>query len=78
MTMACMERFRELGGELWLNTKAHKVCGDKDGNIIGVMTDVGMVETNYVIANVNPEIAYNKLLDENIKVPEREYKRVNA
>lgn len=78
MTMACIERLRSLGGELWLNTRALKVCGDKDGNITGVLTDVGMVETNYVIANVNPEIAYNKLLDENIKVPEREYKRVNA
>ncbi len=78
LSMACIERFRQLGGELWLNTKAHKVCADKDGNITGVLTDVGMVETNYVIANVNPEIAYNKLLDENIKVPPREYKRVNA
>lgn len=78
LSMACVERLRELGGELWLNTKALKVCADKEGNITGVLTDVGMVETNYVIANVNPEIAYNKLLDENVNVPVREFKRVNA
>ena len=51
LTMAIIDRFRQLGGELWLNTKALKVCGDKEGNVIGVLTDVGMVDTNYVIAN---------------------------
>ena len=78
MAVACVERLRELGGEIWLNTKAHKVCGDKDGNVIGVQTDVGFIETNYVIANMNPTMAYHNLLDENIKVPEREYKRANT
>ena len=37
-----------------------------------------MVETNYVLANVNPEIAYNRLLDDNFRIPERELKRVSA
>ena len=78
MTMAVIERFRELGGELWLNTKALKVCADKEGNVTGVLTDAGMIETRYVIANVNPEIAYNRLLDENFRIPQREFKRVSA
>ena len=78
MTCAAVERFRELGGELWLNVRANKVVADKKGNVIGVDTDVGFVETNYVIANMNPQDAYTKLLDEKIPVPEREIRRVNA
>ena len=78
MTCAAVERFRELGGELWLNVRANKVMADEKGNVIGVDTDVGFVETNYVIANMNPQDAYTKLLDEKIPVPEREIKRVNA
>ena len=75
LTMAGIERLRELGGELWLNTKALKVVADENGKIQGVETTAGFVETNYVIANMNPQDAYNKLLDKNIKVPEREIKR---
>ena len=78
MTCAAVERFRELGGELWLNVRANKVMADEKGNVIGVDTDVGFVETNYVIANMNPQDAYTKLLDEKIPVPEREIRRVNA
>lgn len=78
MTCAAVERFRELGGELWLNVRANKVVADDQGNILGVDTDVGFVETNYVIANMNPQDAYTKLLDEKIPVPEREIRRVNA
>ena len=40
--------------------------------------DAGFVETNYVIANMNPQDAYTKLLDKRIKVPDREIKRLNA
>ena len=78
LTMSFVERFRELGGELWLNTKALEVTADESGKITGVETTAGFVETNYVIANVNPQTAYTKLLSKNIKVPERELKRVSA
>lgn len=78
MTVAGIERFRELGGELWLNVAANKVVSDDNGRITGVDTTAGFVETNYVIANVNPQTAYTKLLDERIKVPEREIRRANA
>lgn len=78
LTVAGIERFRELGGEVWQNVTATKVTADKNGNITGVDTTAGHVETNYVIANVNPETAYTKLLDKNIKVPEREMKRISA
>lgn len=69
MTCAAVERFRELGGELWLNVRANKVVADDQGNILGVDTDVGFVETNYVIANMNPQDAYTKLLDERFPFP---------
>ena len=55
MTMAGIERLRELGAEVWLNVKANKVVSDDKGNITGVETDVGFVETHYVIANMNPQ-----------------------
>lgn len=78
MTVAGVERFRELGGEIWQNIKANKVVSDDNGNIIGVDTTVGFIETNYVIANVNPETAYTTLLDKKIKVPERELKKASV
>lgn len=78
MTTEAVRRFEELGGEIWLNTKANKVCADDNGRIIGVETDAGYVETNYVIANMNPQLAYTRLLDEKVKIPEREVRRVNA
>ena len=78
LTMAGIRRLHELGAEVWLNTKAHKVVADENGKIIGVETDAGFVETNYVIANVNPQTAYTKLLDKRIKVPDSEIKRLNA
>ena len=78
MSMAGIEKLRKLGGEIWLNTRANKVVADETGKVIGVETEAGFVETNYVIANMNPQDAYTKLLDKNIKIPERELKRVNA
>ena len=77
MTTIGIEKFRELGGEVWLNVTAQKVCADDNGKIIGVETTAGYVETNYVIANLNPQIAYTKLLDPKVKLPEREIRRVN-
>ncbi len=78
LTTAEVERFRELGGDIWQNVRATKVKADESGKIIGVETNAGFIETNYVIANVNPQTAYTQLLDKNIKVPEREMKRISA
>ena len=73
-TAAC-ERFKELGGDIWLNVKAEKTVTDPDGKIIGVETSNGFVGTNYIIADMNPQTAYAKLINEEIKMPKREYKR---
>lgn len=78
LTVGGVERFRELGGEIWQNVRATKVTADDSGRITGVDTTAGHVEANYVIANVNPHTAYTKLLDEKIRIPEREMKRINA
>lgn len=78
MTVAAVERLRELGSDLWLNVLAEKVVSDENGKIIGVQTSAGFVETNYVIADMNPQTAYTKLLDKRIKVPERSVKMANA
>ena len=78
MSVAAVERLRALGGDIWQNVEARKVVGDSQGRIRGVETSAGFVEAGYIIANINPEFAYTRLLDENIKVPEREFKRINA
>jgi prolycopene isomerase len=78
MSVSAIERLRQLGGEIWQNVEATKVVGNDKGEVIGVETSAGFVETNYVIANMNPETAYTKLLDKNIKVPDREIRRLHA
>ena len=78
ITAEFVKRFEELGGEVWLNTKANRVVANDEGRIIGVDTTEGFVETNYVIANLNPYFAYTQLLDKKIDLPMREVKRVNA
>ncbi len=60
-------RFEELGGEIWYNTKAEKidVC---DGKIVGCQTSRGYIKTNHIISNASPHIVYGDLI-ENDKVP---------
>ncbi len=78
ITVAGVEKLRELGSELWQNVRALKVKADNNGRITGVETTAGFVETNYVIANMHPYTAYTQLLDEKIDIPERELKRISA
>ena len=70
------ERFRELGGEIYFNCKAQKFLF-KDNKIYAVQTNCGIFECNCVLANINPEIIYGKMIDKNL-VPEREKKLSTA
>ena len=78
LTVTAVEKLRSLGSDLWLNVSAKKVTADDNGKITGVETSAGFVPANYVIANVNPHIAYGKLLDEKVRVPERMHQMINA
>lgn len=69
---AILERFRELGGEVWFNCRAEKFLFEGN-HICGVKTSMGDVACDYVLAN----IIYGKMMPSEL-VPEREKKLANA
>lgn len=72
ISMAFMNRFYELGGEAWFNCRAEEFLFDGD-RICGVRTSLGDVECEQVLANINPDIIYAKMMPKEL-VPEREKK----
>ena len=72
LSVACIERFRELGGEVWFNCRAEEFLFDGD-KLCGVKTNLGTVDCKYVLANINPDIIYGKMMPKEL-VPEREKK----
>ena len=76
ISTAMTERFREVGGEIWFNCRAEEFLfnGDK---CCGVKTSLGTVECDYVLANINPDIIYGKMMPKEL-VPEREKKLAAA
>lgn len=72
ISLKMLERFRELGGETWFNCRASEFIFDGD-RCCGVKTNLGDVEADMVLANINPDIIYGKMMDKKL-VPEREKK----
>lgn len=72
ISVKMIERFRELGGEVWFNCRAEEFIfnGDK---CCGVKTNLGDIECDTVLANINPDIIYGKMMDKKL-IPEREKK----
>lgn len=76
ISLAMVERIRELGGDVWFNTEAVKIKTGADGGVEGVVLKNGEeIETRHVIANCSPHIVYGKMMD---KVDERIVKETNA
>lgn len=75
ISVAMTERFRELGGEIWFNCRAEKFLF-KGSRCCGVETTHGTIECDCVLANINPDIIYGKMMPSHL-VPERE-KRLSA
>ena len=69
---AMIERLRELGGEIWFNCRAEEFLfkGDK---LCGVRTNLGDIDCDYVLANINPDLIYGKMMPREL-IPEREKK----
>ena len=67
-----IERFRELGGDVWFNCRAEEFLFDGD-KLNGVKTSLGQVDCDYVLANINPDIIYGKMMPKEL-IPEREKK----
>lgn len=72
ISVAMCERLRELGGDIWFNCRAEKFLFDGD-RCVGVQTNMGKVDCKYVLANINPDIIYGKMMPKEL-VPEREKK----
>ena len=76
ISMVFMKRFYELGGEAWFNCRAEEFLFDGD-HICGVKTSLGVVECDQVLANINPDMIYAKMMPKEL-VPEREKKLSTA
>lgn len=75
ISLALVERIRELGGDVWFNTEAVKILTGDDG-IEGVVLNGGKtIKIRHVIANCAPHLVYGKMID---KVPEHIVKATNA
>ena len=71
-----IERFRELGGDVWFNCRAEEFLFSGD-RLCGVKTTLGTVDCDYVLANINPDIIYAKMMPKDL-IPEREKKLSTA
>ncbi len=72
LSTAMVERLRELGGEIWFNCRAEKFLFTGD-RVSGVETSLGRIDTDYVLANINPDIILGRMVPKEM-VPEREKK----
>ena len=72
ISVAMVERFRELGGSVWFNCRAEEFLFNGD-RLCGVKTSMGRVDCDYVLANINPDIIYGRMIPKEL-VPEREKK----
>lgn len=72
-----LDRFEELGGEVWFNSMVKKIIV-KDKLAKGVILDDGTkVEADYIISNASPYNVFTKLIDKE-NVPEFQMKDNNA
>ncbi len=72
LSTAMLERFRELGGDVWFNCRAEKFLFDGD-KLCGVRTSMGDVACDMCLPNINADIVYGKMVPKEL-VPEREKK----
>ena len=71
-------KIRELGGDIQYNTRVQDVQV-RDGRVVGVVTARGdRIETNHVVANVSPTLAYNNLISPRSEVPDIALQACNA
>ncbi len=76
LSVAVDKRIRELGGDIWYNTRAEKILMD-GGKVSGVLTPRGAVKTSHVIACCSPNAVFGDMMDPGC-VPEKQTRMVNA
>lgn len=72
ISVAMVERLRELGGDVWFNCRAKRFLF-RGNRCCGVETTMGTVEAELVFANINPDIIYGKMMPSD-RIPLREKK----
>ena len=72
LSTAIVERFREVGGDVWFNCRAEEFLFNGD-RLCGVRTNLGVIDCDYVLANINPDIIYGNMMPKEL-IPEREKK----
>ncbi len=77
IVMAFDQRIRELGGDIWYNTKVTKI-DIRDNQVHGVEIEDGTyIPCSYVISNLMPNTVFGKMVDPN-EVPLRDKKMMKA
>jgi prolycopene isomerase len=76
LSSAMDQCIRNLGGEIWYNTRAEKIIME-EGKVSGVLTTHGLVHCAHVIADCSPNAVFGKMLDPEY-VPENLRRMVNA
>lgn len=70
-----LNRYSELGGQSWFNTKALKI-DVKNNQVIGIDTTNGYIKTKDIISNASPSLVYGNMIDKK-DIPEVT-KKLNA
>lgn len=76
LSTALETRVRELGGDIWYNTRAEKIIME-NGRVTGVKTARGEVKTTHILACCSPNAVFGDMMDA-ADVPERQTRMVNA
>ena len=72
ISVKLLERFRELGGDVRMNCRANEFLFE-NGRITGVSTTDGVIHCDHILANINPDVIYEKMMPQEL-VPVREKK----
>ena len=76
ISLALVERIKELGGDVWFNTEAVKILTGKEGEVSGVvLADGREIPVKHVVANCSPHVVYGRMMD---NVPEKIVRATNA
>lgn len=76
LSAAMDRRIRELGGDIWYNTRAEKIIMENQ-KVTGVITDHGVIKCSHVIACCSPNAVFGEMMEKD-DVPEKQTRMVNA
>ncbi len=77
ISCALLDRFEELGGEVWFNSTVKRIIV-KDSKVKGIILEDGTkVEADHIIANASPYNVLTKLIDKD-EIPEFQIQDLNT